>query len=295
MDLVDTVVATPRPRPMSEARSLANAAYRARSSVLEMSARGGCFVGSALSCVDLLVELYFRQLRVDPIDPHWDARDIFLLSKGHAVPALYAVLAERGFLRRERLMTHLEVEGSVYWHPNRDIPGVEFHSGSLGHCLPVGLGIALERARSRDTDRRQSQVFVMLGDGELNEGSVWESLLVAPQLLSNGLTVIVDRNRIQANERTEMLVPLEPLRSKLEAFGWRVVETNGHDFPALERAFELCGERPSVLLAETNRGCGVESLQNRVGGWFVHASPTELELYQRELLASHRAAWGEQE
>lgn len=295
MDLVDTQVATPRPRPMSEARSLANAAYRARRTVLEMSARGGCFVGSALSCVDLLVELYFRQLRVDPIDPGWDARDIFLLSKGHAVPALYAVLAERGFFRRERLMTHLEVEGSVYWHPNRDIPGIEFHSGSLGHCLPVGLGIALERARSRDVERRQSQVFVMLGDGELNEGSVWESLLVAPQLLADGLTVIVDRNRIQANERTETLLPLEPLRSKLEAFGWRVAETNGHDFAAMEQAFELCGERLTVILAETKRGRGVESLENRIGGWFVHASPTELDLYQSELASAHRAEWGDSE
>jgi len=191
-------------------------AQRVRGHVLRLAARGGCFVGASLSSTDLMVHLYSRVLRVTPETMADPARDVFLLSKGHDAPALYGTLVECGFLPEARLARHLSPSDSLYWHPNTAVPGVEFHSGSLGHLLSVGIGIALD-ARLRQSG---SRVFVMLGDGELNEGSVWEACLVAAAHRLDNLVAIVDRNGFQANARTEDLIPLEPLGAKFEAFGW---------------------------------------------------------------------------
>src|ERR1700761_8231683 len=152
---------------------LQSTALRVREHVIRMSAGGGCFIGASLSCADLLVHLYSRVLRVTPAtvkDPH---RDYLLLSKGHDVPALYGTLAELGFFPVERLAHHLKTTDSIYWHPNRSVPGIEFHSGSLGHLRSVGVGVALDMKLRRSASR----VFVVVGDGELDEGSVWEALL----------------------------------------------------------------------------------------------------------------------
>lgn len=255
-------------------------ALRVREHVIRMSEGGGCFIGASLSCVDLLVHLYTRVLRVRPEQPRLPERDYLLLSKGHDVPALYGTLAELGFFPRERLRHHLAVEDSIYWHPNREVPGVEFHSGSLGHLLSVGIGIALDM-RLRGLSQR---VFVVLGDGECNEGSVWEALLVASAQRLDNLVLIVDRNQLQANVRTEDLVPLEPLGDKLRAFGCAVRDVDGHDFADLERGFaHLEPGRPNAIIAHTIRGKGLPSIEGRADRWFVAFKREEVQALLREL------------
>jgi transketolase len=266
-------------------------AFQARRDIIAMSGRGGCFLGAAMSCVDVLVYLYSEVLRVSPATASDPARDVFLLSKGHAVPALYAVLAERGFLSPELLERHLQVDSGVYWHPNPRLPGVEFQSGSLGHLLSVGMGLALD-ARLSGSPRR---VFVMLGDGELDEGSIWEGLLVASGLSLSNLVVIIDRNRLQANVATESLIPLEPLADKLTAFNLSVQACDGHDFGAIDRAFAAIGRprtMPGCVIASTLRGKGLSSLEGRTDGWFVQGHvPTLLaELERGALKAPSRPA-----
>jgi transketolase len=253
-----------------------------------MATRGGCFVGASLSCADLLVHLYGRVLDVSPRRTSDPDRDYLLLSKGHDVPALYGALAEFDFIPRARLARHLDVADDLYWHPNRNMPGVEFHSGSLGHLLGVGLGIALD-LRLRDTPRR---VFVVLGDGELNEGSVWEAALVAAGLGLSNLVAVVDRNGAQANAFTEDLLPLEPLADKWSAFGWGVRQADGHDFEDLERAFQGLPERagrPTVILARTRRGQGLPSLTGRLERWFANFDADEVEALLCELHGAPQA------
>jgi transketolase len=268
--------------------ALHSLALRVRESVLRMTLGGGCFVGASLSCADLLVHLYGRVLRVSPellADP---SRDYLFLSKGHDVPALYATLAELGFINRSRLGNHLKTSDSIYWHPSRDVPGVEFHSGSLGHLLAVALGVALDIRLQKGRNR----VFVLLGDGELDEGSIWEAMLVASGLGLENLVAIVDRNGVQANARTEDLLPLEPLEAKFRAFGWACRSVDGHDFGAMEDVFRtvpLAGGRPSVIVAQTVRGKGVPSLERRVDRWFARFEAGEVEALIRELRGGPRA------
>jgi len=255
---------------------------RVRERILRLAVGGGCFVGSALSCADLLVYLYTRFLNITLGTLDDPTRDYFFLSKGHAVPALYATLIEVGLLPPERLENHLQPSDSIYWHPNRSVPGVEFHAGSLGHLLPVAVGVALDCKIRRDWNR----VVVLVGDGELNEGSNWEACLVAVAHHLDNLVVVIDRNHFQANERTEALIPLEPLELKFEAFGCRTVRVNGHSFEELDRAFAslpLSFGRPSVVIADTVRGQGVPRLQERADKWFVKLTAREVEPLIAEL------------
>jgi transketolase len=260
-------------------------ALRVREHVVRMSAGGGCFIGASLSCADVLVYLYSRVLRVSPARLDDPERDYLLLSKGHDVPALYGTLAELGFFPVERLARHLDMADSIYWHPNRSIPGIEFHSGSLGHLPSVALGIALDIKLRGGSSR----VYVVVGDGELDEGSVWEAMLVASAKGLDNLVFIVDRNEFQANVRTEDLLPLEPLDAKFRAFGAHVVTTDGHDFDALERTFasvhEGRSERkgPTVVIARTVRGKGIASLERRADRWFVAFTAVEIEDLLAEL------------
>lgn len=265
---------------------LSAGALRVRERALTMTRNGGCFLGAALSCVDILVYLYDRVLRVAPETRHHEDRDCFFLSKGHSVPALYGVLVDRGYLSERRLTAHLDPNDSIYWHPSRSIPGIEFHSGSLGHLPSIALGVAIE-ARMRGSTRR---AFVLVGDGELDEGSVWESLLVASAYQVDNLIVIVDRNEFQANDRTESLIALEPLEAKFESFGARTERAFGHDFDDLERAFSrLPIERgkPTVVVCDTVRGKGLPSIEARTDRWFCSFTTGELAPLREEL---HRAA-----
>jgi transketolase len=253
----------------SDARAaLVARAVRVRERIIRMSTGGGCFIGASLSCADLIVFLYAAVLNVTPETTTSPARDYLFLSKGHDVPALYGTLAEFGFFDETRLSQHLSLCDSIYWHPNRDVRGVEFHSGSLGHLPAVALGVAMDIKMSGGSNR----VFVIVGDGELNEGSVWEAALVAAAQRLDNLVLVVDRNEFQANVRTEDLVPLEPIAAKFAAFGWATDRIDGHDFNAMERCFArlpLEHGKPSVVVADTVRGKGLASLERRADRWFV--------------------------
>lgn len=257
-------------------------AFAVREHIIRMATDGGCFIGASLSCADLIVYLYKHVLRVSPATVHDPTRDYFFLSKGHDVPALYGTLAELGFFERDRLRNHLKTNDFIYWHPNRNIPGVEFYSGSLGHLLAVAMGVAFDIKMCNDSNR----VFVILGDGELNEGSVWEASLVAAAYKLDNLVAIVDRNEVQANVRTEDLVPLEPIEKKFEAFGWSAKRIDGHSFDEMERAFSILPfveGKPSVVIAETVRGKGLPSIEAQANRWFVNFSHEEVEALLKEL------------
>jgi transketolase len=207
-----------------------------------------------------------------PDDPQ---RDFLFLSKGHDVPALYGTFVEMGLLDADRLKNHLSTSDNIYWHPNRAIPGVEFHSGSLGHLPAVAAGVALD-CKLKGLDNR---VVVITGDGELNEGSVWETILVANAHKLDNLTILVDRNQFQANIRTEDLVPLEPLADKFRAFGCRVQRIDGHDFKEIQEAFaklRVGGEKVNVIIADTVRGKGLPSIEARADRWFCSFSDKEV-------------------
>lgn len=263
--------------------SLEEQALAVREHCIRMAQKGGCFLGASLSCADLLVYLYNEYMRISPASINNPDRDVLLLSKGHDVPALYGVLAELGYIDRERLNNHLLPGDHLYWHPNRNIPGVEFHSGSLGHLLSVGAGIALDAKLRKSTAR----IIVIVGDGELNEGSVWEAALVAAAHRLDNLLVVVDRNQFQANMRTEDLIPLEPLDAKWRSFGWHATSVDGHDFEKLDAAFSalpaLSSGIPSVVIAHTTRGKGLPSIEERADRWFCNFSEKEVEDLIREL------------
>jgi transketolase len=261
---------------------LAQLALRVREHIIRMATGGGCFIGASLSCADLLAYLYKRVLKISPHRPGDPDRDYLLLSKGHDVPALYGTLAELGFIEKSRLSNHLKISDSIYWHPNRAIPGVEFHSGSLGHLLAVSVGIALDMKMRRIPNR----VFVVSGDGELDEGSMWEAALVAAAKKLDNLVLIVDRNEFQANFPTEELIPLEPIDRKFEAFGWAVTRIDGHDFDQMERAFGAeprATGKPAAIVADTVRGKGLPSIERRADRWFVNFTGEEIEMLLREL------------
>lgn len=263
-------------------------ALRVREHIIRMSTDGGCFIGASLSCADLIVYLYDQILNVAPDRLDDPNRDYLLLSKGHDVPALYGTLAELGYIERDRLKNHLKTNDSVYWHPNTTIPGIEFHSGSLGHLLSVGIGIALDIKMRKGENR----VFVVLGDGELNEGSIWEAALVANSYNLDNLVVVVDRNHFQANIRTEELIRLEPIEMKFQSFGWKATRINGHDFSDMEHAFKrlpFWEGSPSAIIADTVRGKGCPSIERRADRWFVNFSHDEVDELLRELHGGNRA------
>src|SRR5579859_7229185 len=273
----------------TELDNLQSMALKVREHIIRMSEGGGCFIGASLSCVELMVYCYAQVIRRERNHPQDESkksgdnlgRDYLFLSKGHDVPALYGTFAEMGLLKKERLANHLSTADSIYWHPNRQIPGVEFHSGSLGHLPAVAAGVALD-CKLRLADNR---IVVITGDGELNEGSVWESILVANAYGLDNLTVVVDRNQFQANIRTEELVPLEPLADKFLAFGCTVSRVDGHDFRELEKAFGEPAERGKVkvIIADTVRGKGLPSIEARADRWFCSFTAPEVAQLLEEL------------
>ncbi len=267
---------------------LKSVALKVREHIISMSVGGGCFIGASLSCVELMVYLYAEFLQIDKNNLSDPERDYLFLSKGHDVPALYGTLAELGFIDNKRLENHLKTNDSVYWHPNRSIPGVEFHAGSLGHLPAVAAGVAYDCK----IKNQQNRIVVITGDGELNEGSVWEALLVANAYGLNNLTIIVDRNQFQANIRTEDLIPLEPLADKFEAFGCHVTRIDGHDFDAIEKALKslpYSNHKINVVIADTVRGKGLPSIEARADRWFCAFSPAEGQQLQNELHTNIKA------
>lgn len=266
----------------NKASELKDISHKVREHIIRMSTDGGCFIGASLSCADILVYLYKEVLNIHPGNLEDPGRDYFFLSKGHDVPALYGTFAELGFIEKERLGNHLKTNDHIYWHPNMNVPGIEYFSGSLGHSLSVAIGVAID-CRMKGHGNR---VFVVLGDGELNEGSIWEGALVAAAKKLDNLVAVVDRNKFQANIETEELIPLEPITNKFEAFGWKAVKADGHDFESLESAFArlpLEAGKPTVVIAETVRGKGLPSIEAQANRWFVNFSREEVEELLKEL------------
>lgn len=227
---------------------------------LEGGGRG--HVGSTLSLIEILRVLYDDVLRVRPQEPGWAERDRLILSKGHGCLALYALLADKGFIDPAELAGFCRAESRLGGHPERGkVPGVEASTGALGHGLPVGLGIALaQRLRGRD-----SRVFVVCGDGEINEGSVWEAAMIAAKHRLDALTVIVDYNKIQSAGFVADILPLEPLADKWRAFGFAPREVDGHDVAALTetfRALPFAPGQPSAVICHTVKGRGIAFAEN---------------------------------
>lgn len=228
-----------------------------RKMIVDALSAGRGHVGSAMSLVEILRVLYDDVLAVRSDDPHWPDRDRLLLSKGHGCLALYAVLADHGFFSRDELLVQCKAGALLGGHPSKKIPGIEASTGALGHGLSLGLGMALA-ARLR---RRPSRVFVVTGDGEIDEGSVWEAAMTAAKHRLDNLTAIVDYNKLQSYGRVDEILPLEPLGDKWRAFGFSVREIDGHDVRALRATFrELPFEpgKPSAVIAHTVKGRGID-------------------------------------
>lgn len=221
--------------------------------------------GGALSAADIVAALYFRVMRgLDPAWPENPDRDRFILSKGHACPVLYAALAEKGFIGRDELLTFRKLHSRLQGHPDmRKVPGVEMSTGSLGQGLSAGVGMAL----AAKMDNRDYRVYVMLGDGECQEGQVWEAAMAGAHYKLDNLVAIVDRNGLQIDGPTEVVMALEPLPAKWRAFGWHVIEIDGHSFPEILSAFEEAETikgRPTAIIARTIKGKGVSFMENAV-------------------------------
>jgi transketolase len=259
-------------------------ASRVRRHVVEMTSRGGSsHVGSALSIADIMSVLYGRVMRVNPQDPKESTRDRFILSKGHAGAAVYAVLAETGFFPVAKLADHYQNGSDLSGHvSHKGIPGVELSTGSLGHGLPVGTGMA-KAAKLKGEDHR---VFVLLSDGECDEGSNWEAILFAAHHQLDNLVVIVDYNKLQSLAPVAETLGLEPFTDKWISFGWSVVEVDGHDHDALSSALEslpATENRPTCVIAHTTKGKGVSFMENSVLWHYRTARGEELNAALAEL------------
>jgi len=267
-------------------RQLEATALKVREHIIKMSTDGGCFVGASLSAADLIVYLYSEFLNVNADNLDDPDRDYLFLSKGHDVPALYGTFAEMGLLERDRLKNHLSLNDHIYWHPNTHIPGVEFHSGSLGHLPSVAIGVAIDiKIRGG-----KNKVVCIMGDGELNEGTCWEAALVANAHKLDNLIFVIDRNHFQANMATEELIPLEPLHDKFTAFGATVKRIDGHSFEALHEAFSAYpfdAGKLNVVIADTVRGKGLPSIERRADRWFCNFNAEEVESLLKELHGEH--------
>jgi transketolase len=217
--------------------------------------------GGSLSAAEIMGTLFFEVMHVDPAAPKWEDRDRFILSKGHAAPIYYVTLMERGFFPDEVLCTYDCVDSSLQGHPDMSTPGVDVPSGSLGQGLSVGLGIALG-AKLKKKDFR---VYVVLGDGEQQEGQIWEAAMSAPYFKLDNVTVIIDCNSVQLMGPVEKIMSIEPLAKKWEAFNWNVLEIDGHDVAQIADACEKAAQtkgRPTVIIARTVKGKGVSFMEN---------------------------------
>ena len=241
-------------------------------------------LGSCLSCVELLIALYWQELRLDPEAPKAPDRDRFVLSKGHGAPVLFQVLAERGFFPVERL-AEFGQSGSVFHeHPPKPgyIPGVEAATGSLGHGLPMALGMAIAHRIQGSTSR----CYALLSDGECNEGSIWEAAMLAAGQHVDNLTAIVDYNKWQATGRSQEVMALEPLADKWKAFGWHAQEIDGHDLTAIGQALVTARaetSKPSVIVAHTIKGKGVSFMEDDNNWHYRTPNPQELSAAIAEL------------
>ncbi len=242
--------------------------------VMLAKARSG-HTGGSLSSVDILVTLYYHVMRHRSTEPDWPDRDRFVMSKGHAAPALYAVLADCGYFPRERLDNLRKLGSALQGHPCVHTPGVEMCTGSLGHGLSLANGMAM----GNRIDGLDSRVYVLLGDGECQEGEIWEAAMSSPHFKLSNLTAIVDKNRLQIDGPTVDVMNIDPIDDKFRAFGWQAVNVDGHNFTHLLSAFRLAkaeSTKPTAIIAHTVKGKGVSFMENNLE--FHGRAPTEEEL-----------------
>lgn len=240
------------------------------------SGQGGHYGGS-FSSAEFLTVMYNEILKVDPKNPKWEERDHFILSRGHICGLFVAVLALRGFLDKEVLSTYDEINSSIGMHTTLKIPGCEFAAGSLGHGLPAGVGAAL----AKKLDKIPSRVFVYMGDGEINEGSVWEAAMAAGKYKLDNLITAIDRNMMNYEGNTESIMPLEPLEDKWKSFGWAVKTVDGHNIAALYdvlSSLPLQKNKPSCIIVKSVKGKGIPSME---GNWKYHYAKVSDEDFQK--------------
>ena len=232
--------------------------------------------GPALSIADIMACLYFKILNIDPKNPGWPDRDRFVLSKGHACPALYAALALKGYFKRSNLCTFRHPESILQGHPDmKKTPGVDMTTGSLGNGLGAGIGMAL----SAKMDSRYYKTYVLLGDGEMQEGIIWEAVMAAGHYKLDNLVVIIDRNRWQSCDAVECTIDIEPLSEKLTSFNWNVIEIDGHNIKEILEALLLrCDKKPKAIIANTVKGKGVSFMEGD-NSW--HQRPITKEEYMK--------------
>ena len=259
-------------------------AKQLRRHVITMIATAGSgHPGGSLSAADIVTALYFKIMRHDPNNPHWLDRDRFVLSKGHAAPVLYAALAECGYFPLEELSTLRKLDSRLQGHTDKTLtPGVEMSSGSLGQGLSFGIGIAL----AGKLNARDYQTYVLLGDGECDEGQIWEAAMAAAHFKIDNLTAIVDHNEIQLDGWNRDIMNLEPLADKWRAFNWHVLDINGHDISQVlqaARKAKKIRQKPTVIIAHTIKGKGVSFMENNVDFHGKAPTPEQAETALKEL------------
>ena len=267
-----------------EINTLRTLAVEIRQEILKTIAHAGSgHPGGSLSMVELLIGLYWYALRHDPTHPDWPERDLFLLSKGHGCPALYTVLAYQGYFPRAELMTLRRYPTRLQGHPEKGSPpGVEIAAGSLGQGLSMANGIAL----ADRLDGRRRRIFCLLGDGEIQEGQVWEAAMTAPHHRLDAVCAIVDANQLQQNGPVKQIQDIEPLADKWRAFGWHAIEINGHDIAQVMDAYDQAGTvtgKPQVIVARTVKGKGVSFMELNPAWHGVAPKPDELARALKEL------------
>ncbi len=241
-------------------------ARQIRRNIITMLAEAGSgHPGGSLSAVEILTTLYFQEIRVDPANPQWPERDRFVLSKGHAAPVLYATLAEKGFFPREELLTLRKINSRLQGHPDmKKVPGVDMSTGSLGQGFSVSVGMAL----AGKMDKKAYRVYVLLGDGEVQEGQVWEAAMAAAHYKLDNLTAFLDHNGLQIDGPVNEVMSPEPVVDKFKAFGWHVEQIDGHSFTQITRALEIAKsikDKPTMIIAETVKGKGVSFMEHEAG------------------------------
>ena len=259
-------------------------AKQLRRHVITMIATAGSgHPGGSLSAADIVTTLYFKIMRHDPNNPQWLDRDRFVLSKGHAAPVLYAALAECGYFPLEELSTLRKLDSRLQGHTDKTLtPGVEMSSGSLGQGLSFGIGIAL----AGKLNARDYQTYVLLGDGECDEGQIWEAAMAAAHFKIDNLTAIVDHNEIQLDGWNRDIMNLEPLADKWRAFNWHVLDINGHDISQIlqaARKAKKIRQKPTVIIAHTIKGKGVSFMENNVAFHGKAPTPEQAEAALKEL------------
>ncbi|MBQ8970066.1 MAG: transketolase [Lachnospiraceae bacterium] len=256
--------------------NLKSLSYELRKDTVDiiMAGKGG-HIGGDMSCMDILIELYFEQMNISPENQDDPDRDRFIMSKGHSVESLYAVLAKKGFFSVEEVKEKFSKFGSQFiGHPNNKLPGIEMNSGSLGHGLPVAVGMAL----AGRMDKKSYRVYTLMGDGELAEGSVWEGFMSGGHYKLDNLCAIIDLNGLQISGTTDVVMNHKEIVKQVESFGWNVIEAQGHDFASLKKAFEdakAVKGQPSCVIAHTIKGFGAKIMENKAG-WHHHL-PTDEE------------------